>query len=79
LDIYKSLTAGVSLLSNPNSDYLQSYFLINLIPECVDYENGTCDFTIPAMREFLELLKMMPDSQEVIYDDNIIFEKAQRD
>jgi ABC-type glycerol-3-phosphate transport system substrate-binding protein len=79
LDIYKSLTAGVSLLSNPNSDYLLSYFLNNLIPECVDYENGTCDFAIPAMREFLELLKMMPDSQEVIYDDNINFEKAQGD
>ncbi len=79
LDIYKSLPAGVSLLSNPNSDYLQSYFLKNLIPECVDYKNGTCDFTITAMREFLELLKMMPDSQEVIYDDIINFEKAQRD
>ena len=62
LEIYKSLPDDVELFDNTNKNSIQSIFIYNIIPECVDYEKGTCNFDIPAMRYFLELFKSLADS-----------------
>lgn len=77
LEIYKSLPTDVSLSNNTNRENLQYYILKNLISECVDYDNGTCDFDIVEMKYFLELMKMLSNSNYRTYTLNESFEKAQ--
>ena len=73
MEIYKTLPSDVSLFNGSYRSFIYGYFLDNLIPECVDYEKGMCDFNIPEMKCFLELLKLVADSSAETYsiDENL--------
>ena len=69
LEIYKSLPYDVLLYPDSEKAYLQAGIIMFMIPECVDYDNGTCDFNLPEMKTFLEMLKLLSDKPSTKTND----------
>lgn len=61
-EIYRTLPNDVLLLNNSSREYIKSFYIYNTIPECVDYDNGACNFNTREMRYFLELVKILSGS-----------------
>jgi ABC-type glycerol-3-phosphate transport system substrate-binding protein len=65
LEMYKSLPDDVILSYELSQYLLQNYVLDNIISECVDYINGTCDFNKQGFKDYIELYSLLPEYFDV--------------
>ena len=61
LEMYKSSPSDVQLMHDLSRHTLAAYALDKLIADCVDYSAMTCDFSKQGVKDFLELMKILPD------------------
>lgn len=71
---YIKLPDKIQMLSNDKKkDFYQYIFIENTISECIDYNDGTCNFDNQGFKDMLELIKLLPDiiTQDDDYYDNM--------
>jgi len=71
LEMYKSLPADTGLTGYFEKGFLRRNLIKNLLPDCIDYDNGTCNFDIQGFKDFLEFYKAAPDT----FDTTISYEE----
>jgi ABC-type sugar transport system, periplasmic component len=65
IDMYNSLSSESKMFWDYYNRFAQLYMIDNVILECVDYDNATCDFNTPGFRDYLELFKSMPETFDI--------------
>jgi len=68
LEMYKSLPKDVQLTHDLSRYILSYYALDKLIADCVDYSAATCDFNKQGVKDFMELMKLLPDYYDSAQD-----------
>ena len=62
LEIYKS---GKIITHDLSKNFLYTYSLDKIIADCVDYTAASCDFNKQGFKDFIELMKLLPDDYDV--------------
>jgi|GEM_PF-1384667 hypothetical protein len=65
LEMYKS---GKTITHDLSKDFLYTYALDKIIADCVDYSTASCDFDKQGFKDFIELMKLLPDSYDITQD-----------
>ena len=61
LEMYKS---GKTITHDLSKNTLNTYTLDKIIADCVDYSTASCDFNKQGFKDFIELMKLLPDSYD---------------
>lgn len=61
LEMYKSLSYDVIISYELTQTLLNNYVLDNILTECINYNNGTCDFNKQGFKDYIELYSLLPE------------------
>jgi len=76
LEMYKS---GKTITHDLSKEFLYTYSLDKIIADCVDYTAASCDFNKQGFKDFVELMKLLPDSYDITQDYGENYMQIHRD